>query len=544
MKKSEEVYLNWLNNILDKKIKKQLKKLKKEQVLSNFAESLHFGTAGMRGTMESGTNNINQLTVTKLAQSLSLYMQQNNQKSVVICFDTRKNSKQFAELFAKVLDKNKIKVYMFKKFAPTPLCVFATTKYKADFGVMITASHNNKTYNGIKIYGDLGIQINKDVQEEISNIFDKINEIDVYNDIYKHKLSKNVSVLSSKEIDDFTVSPQDKNRKNLKIVYTPLNGTGKRAVTKLLKQNGFMYKIPTKQKNASGDFKTCPYPNPEFVEAFNESLILAKKCDADIIVATDPDADRMGVMVKHNGEYIKLSGNEVGYIFAENALCKNTNENKFVVTSVVSSPLIDLICNKHNAKLFKTLTGFMSLGTKDYELQKKYGENAFCLCYEESCGYVVKNSYYDKDGIYATLLICNIAETLKKQNKTLIDFLNEIYNKYGYMATIGDSVKFDGNNSFLKMQKIVNNLRQNKSDSILNEKITKVIDYQTENTGLDKQNFIEYRAKDIIFIIRPSGTEPKLKIYLFVKGEKETANLKAQKALKEIKTKLLKWTKK
>ena len=539
-KMSNEVYLYWLNNILDKKIKKQLQQLTKEQIEANFSCSLSFGTAGMRGTMEQGTNNINELTVTKLAQSLSLYMQQNNKKSVVICFDTRKNSKKFAQLFAKVLDKNKIKVYIFKNFAPTPLCVFATTKYKADYGVMITASHNNKTYNGIKIYGDLGIQINKEVQEEISKIFDETKEIDVYNNVYKHKLSKNVCFLTNKVIDEFTKSPKDKIKKNLKIVYTPLNGTGKNAVTKLLKQNGFKFKIPTKQKNASGEFKTCPYPNPEFIEAFKESLNLATKNDADIIVATDPDADRIGVMVKHNGEYVKLTGNEVGYIFAEYLLTKNTNKNKFVVTSVVSSPLIDDICKNHSAKLYKTLTGFMSLGTKDYELQKKYGKDAFCLCYEESCGYVVKNSYYDKDGIFASLEICNIANTLKKENKTLIDYLNEIYAKYGHMTTVGDSVKFEGVNSLQKMNAVVNNLRQNKPQSIQNRKITKIIDYYIDDTGLDKQNFIEYHAKDIIFIIRPSGTEPKLKIYLFVKGEKEIINETAQNVLSEIKTKLLK----
>ncbi len=538
-KTSERVYSYWLNNILDKKIKKQLKNLTKQQIISNFANCLSFGTAGMRGTMELGTNNINKLTVSKLAQSLVLYMKQENKKSVVVCFDTRKNSRMFAKLFAKVLDKNKIKVYLFKNFAPTPLCVFATTKYGADFGIMITASHNNKTYNGIKIYGSLGIQINKDEQEQISKIFDETNEIETYNDVYKYKLSKNTKFLLKKEIDDFTKQPKDKNKKNIKIVYTPLNGTGKRAVTKLLQQNGFNFYIPTKQKNASGEFKTCPYPNPEFIEAFSESLVVAKKIDADIIIATDPDADRIGVMVKHNKDYIKLSGNEVGYIFAEYLLNKNTNKNKFIVTSVVSSPLIDDICQKHDAKLYKTLTGFMSLGTKDYELQKKYGKDAFCLCFEESCGYVVKNSYFDKDGIFASLLVCKIAEKLKKQNKTLIDLLKEIYSKYGYMTTIGDSIKFEGVNSLQKMNDVVDNLRINKPQKILDKDITKIIDYSTDDTGLEKQNFIEYHAKDIIFIIRPSGTEPKLKIYLFVKGDKNSATTTAQKVLEEIKAKLL-----
>lgn len=536
MVNSKNSYLFWLNNILDQKIKKQLKNLNKEQIVANFSNSLIFGTAGMRGTMQLGTNNINVVTVCKLAQSLSVYMAKHGKQSIVICFDTRTNSKKFSRIFAKVMSKNKINVYLFKKFAPTPICVYATTKLKADFGVMITASHNNKQYNGIKIYGNLGIQIGSDVQREISQIFNEVNEIEIYNKIYKSKLKNNIHYLTIQISKDFVKMQKSNYKKNLKIIYTPLNGTGRYCVSNILKTNGYSFKMPKTQKEANGLFKTCPYPNPEFKEAFTESLKLSKKFKADIIVATDPDADRIGVMVKHNDKYIKLSGNEVGYIFAEYLINKNNSENKFIVTSVVTSPLINEICKKNNVHLFKTLTGFKSLGTKTYEVCKKYGKSSFVLCYEESCGYVVNSNYYDKDGIYATLLICEIANSLKCKNKTLIDYLNDIYNKYSYIEALSDSIIYNGKDSLKQMNNVVENLRKHKIEKILNYKVTKTVDYLNDETGLEKQNFIEYHLKDIIFIIRPSGTEPKLKIYLFVKGEQNTAKDTAKKVLNKIKS--------
>ena len=484
---------NYINNIEDKKIIKQLNKYSTKQIEDNFSLSLEFGTAGMRGTMEIGTNNVNNLTVCKLAKSLAEYICDNEKnKSVVVCFDTRNNSFAFSRLFANVLSSYNIKTYLFKNFAPTPLCVYAIKKYNCAFGVMITASHNNKFYNGIKVYDHNGIQINNDTQKAISAIFNQTNEIEVYNKIYNKKLSKDI-IFVKKDIEiEFSSFEKENDEKKLKIVYTPLNGTGKFCVTSLLKNCKYKFSIPASQKMASGDFKTCPYPNPEMEESFCESVKLAKKVDADIIVATDPDADRLGAMVKHNGNYVKLSGNEVGYIFADYLLSKNKNKDKFVVTTVVTSPLIDDICKKYNATLQKTLTGFMSIGTKKKELQDKFGDDAFCLAYEESCGYVVKHSYYDKDGIYATKLICEIAEYYKSQNKTLIDYLDDIYSSVGYTCSLSDSVMFNGANSKQKLNETVENLRKNPLKSVCGYKIDKIVDYYNDETGLPKQNFLEY----------------------------------------------------
>lgn len=532
------MFEKYKNEIKSPRILAKLNKMSENEIKNNFLGYLSFGTAGMRGEMELGTNKINELTVCKLAESVATYLVKNYKApSVTICFDTRHNSKNFSRIFAKVLEKNNIKVFLFKNFAPTPLCVFATRTLSTTFGVMITASHNNKKYNGIKIYDANGIQINKKVQQEISQIYEKIDEINVFNGIFMQKLTKNTIFLGKEYEKLYILSKKSRIQKNLKIVYTPLNGTGYFCVKRLLKNNRFRFASPICQKFANGNFSTCPYPNPEFEEAFIKAKKLAKRKNADIIVATDPDADRLGVMVKHNGEYVKLSGNEVGYIFADYMLKRNFDQNKFVVTSVVTSPLIDKICESYNAQIYKTLTGFMSLGTKAKQLSQVYGENAFALCYEESCGYVVRKNVFDKDGIFATLKICEIANEKKKQGDTLIDYLDEIYQKVGYIASQSDSVIFSGNDSIKQMNNFVDNLRQNKLGEFCGYNLLNTVDYlESRKTGLEKQNFLEFNFGELKFIIRPSGTEPKLKIYLFLKGEnKQETDKKAKEILESVK---------
>lgn len=529
---------HYKNDILDKKIVAKLNKMSEQEIEKNFSNHLTFGTAGMRGTMELGTININELTVCKLAQSLAIYLtQKESNPSVTICFDTRQNSKKFSRIFAKVLDFNKVKVFLFKNFAPTPLCVFATTLLSSSLGVMITASHNPREYNGIKVYDQTGIQIDTKVQQEISQIFDNVDEVSVYNSIFKQKLTKNTVFLGKEYEKLYVLGKKSRISKNLKIVYTPLNGTGYFTVKRLLKNNKFKVHVPLRQKFANGNFPTCKYPNPEFVEAFEKSVKLAQRKRADIIIATDPDADRLGVMVRHNNHYVKLSGNEVGYILADYILKRNINKNKFVVTTVVTSPLIDEICKKYNANVYKTLTGFMSIGTKTKMLTQKFSDMAFGLAYEESCGYVVRKNIYDKEGIFASLKLCEIAQEKKNRGVTLVDYLESIYKKVGYISSIADSIRFNGNNPIETMNKVVDKLRKDKLTEFLGYKITEIKDYlDTEKTGLEKQNFLEYIAGDLKFIIRPSGTEPKLKIYLFLIGDnKEKTDKKALEILQKIK---------
>ncbi len=502
----ENKYSYWLENIKDTKLSKKLNELSEEKIKDNFSSSLSFGTGGIREIMELGSNKINELTVSKLASAVGKYLVDKNAK-VVIGFDTRKHSKRFSRLFAKVLRRYNVEVLLFKNFCPTPVLVYATTYYESDLSIMITASHNRKEYNGIKIYGSDGIQINKEIQEKITKLFDATDEVESYNSIYKNKLGK-IKYVKDDIIGKFIAGTYENKKRNLKITYTALNGTGFKAVKKLLNYNGF--KLNAVQTKPDPDFSTCPYPNPEFEEAFCEAKKVAKKFDNDIIIATDPDADRLGVMVKHNNEFVKLSGNEVGYIFAD-YLLSNT-EDKIVITSVVTSPLIDVICKKNKAKLYKTLTGFMSMGNKAKELANKYGRENIVLIYEESCGYSVNNSF-DKDGISASLLISIIAEKLKNNDKTLVDYLNYIYVRYGKLTSLSSSIEIENS------ARIVDKIRKTKLKE-LNLNITKIIDYQNDDTKLPKQNFLEFKIKDGSFILRPSGTEPKLKIYLFHKDEK------------------------
>lgn len=504
-----KTYLNWLKNIEDENVVKKLKKMSEKGIERNFSSSLSFGTGGIRGKMELGTNTLNEVLVAKFAFAFLKFLGGKKAK-IVIAYDTRNNSKKFAEIMAKILSEKE--VYLFNNFVPTPICVFATTFFKADFGIMITASHNHREYNGIKVFDQYGIQIDTHDQETISKAYNATDEVKAYNEYLKLS-GKKIQKIGHEIEDKFIENKCNKVKKSLKIVYTPLNGTGYYAVSRILKQNGFDFKTPKSQKNGNGEFKTCPYPNPEFVEAFSESLKIAN--DADIIIATDPDADRLGVMARKNGEFVKLSGNEVGYILAENIL--SGTKNKTVVTSVVTSPLIEDICKNNEAKLCKTLTGFKNLGRVAKELQDKNED--VVLIYEESCGYSVEKNFYDKDGIKSALKICEIAEALKKQNKTLFDYLDEIYAKYGRLYALSDSIIFENSND---MQKVMEKLRKTKIEVV---KIEKIIDYLNDNTGLEKQNFLEYEFKTGSFIIRPSGTEPKLKIYVFVKKDDSLARI-------------------
>lgn len=525
-------FSSW-KKIKDKKILKRLNNLTEKEKIDNFSNSLNFGTAGMRGEMIVGSGGINEVTVAKLASATSKYMLSHKKTVAVVCYDTRYNSKTFAHIFAKILSNNSILVYLFKQFAPTPLCIFATREKKADIGIMITASHNRRNFNGIKIINSVGIQIDDDVQEEISKNFNDIDEVENYNATYKQKLN-NIKWIKDEVLHDYLKADTDITKKTLKIVYTPLNGTGLKAVTQILKNNNFKYHIPKCQKHRDPDFTTCPYPNPEFKEAFNESLKLAKKVDADLIIATDPDADRLGMMIKTGHTYKKLSGNEVGYIFLKYLAQNFKTQNSFVVTSVVSSPLVDEICEKENLKLYKTLTGFKSLGEKTHEECQK--GNVPLLVFEESCGYVVRKNTFDKESIFAALLICKIAQWLKDHNSTLDKYLTDIYREYGYMVTLGDSITFEGVDSLKKMNDVVESLRKKPIKNIDGHKIEKTVDYLKDDTGLKKQNFIEYHAGNLRFIIRPSGTEPKLKIYLFYKDNNSVvANEEANKVLESLK---------
>lgn len=535
-----KLYNNWLK-IEDKSIKDKLLNMTNEQQESAFGGSLTFGTAGLRGVMGLGTNRLNEVNVCKLANAIVEYYVKNKLNSIVIGFDTRHNSKAYSRVFAKVLASNGIKVNLFKNFVPTPVLNYAIAYTKSDMGIMITASHNNKTYNGIKVSGANCIQISGETEKYLGNLYAKLDEVELYNKycLTQQKQSKNIVYVTRKVKKAFLGEfYKNKINKGLNIIYTPLNGTTYKYVRKELKRSGFKnVKTPFLQKFPNGNFTTCPYPNPEFVEAYKLALKCTEDFDADIIVATDPDGDRLGVMIKSTKGYKLLTGNEVGFLLLNYIYeTRSREKNLYAASTVVSSPMFFNMCDAYGINYQKSLTGFKNIGKAKMQLEEKYGKDGFILAYEESCGYIVKENFYDKDGIFALLKFCELASYLKSKGSSIEEYLNEIYAKFDNVYSLNSSLSFEGENAFEKMNTAVNNLRETGLSKLLKKKIIKTVDYLNDKTGLDKSNFIEYYTDEFSFIIRPSGTEPKLKFYIHTKGKTLDQSKKlAQSVLEAIK---------
>lgn len=516
-------YNNWLK-IKDVKIYDKLLKMSDNEKELAFSSNLTFGTAGMRGEMKLGTAGLNEVNICKLATAVGIYCQNNNLSRVSIGFDTRHNSKTYSRIFAKVLAKYNINVNLFKNFVPTPILIYSISQTNSDLGIMITASHNNKRYNGVKISTSELIQISGDAEKQIFNLYNKLDEIQEYNKFltYKDKSSKLIKYIPEKVKKNFLGAfYKNKLNKVLNIIYTPLNGTAYKYVLKALKGVGFKKIVtPFSQKYPNGSFATCPSPNPEYEVAFKKALKCTEMFDADIIVATDPDGDRFGVMIKSTKGYKLLTGNEVGFLLL-NYLYENREqeENLFAISTVVSSPMFFKMCEEYNIKYKKTLTGFKNLGKAKIELENKLGKDGFIMAYEESCGYVVKDNLYDKDAVFALLRFCEMASYLKNQGSSVEECLDDIYTKFGNIYSLNSSISFEGTNAFERMNNKIDEIREKGVNTLMRKKIIKITDYLKDKTGLDKSNFIEYETQDFTFIIRPSGTEPKLKVYIHAKGK-------------------------
>lgn len=516
-------YKKWLC-IQNKEINERLRGMTQNEIEDCFSSSLSFGTAGLRGIMDEGTNRMNQVNVCKLANAVLNFYKKKKYTSIVIGYDTRHNSKEFAKVFARVMALGGIKVHLFDHFVPTPVLIFSIQETASNMGVMITASHNNKNYNGIKISGADCIQISGDAEQELGKLYAKLDEVELYNEYLKNRfvITKNIvkvkGNVTKKFLGEFY---KNKINNSLNIIYSPLNGTAKDYVITALKGTGFKHIVmPFFQKFPSGDFKTCPSPNPEYVETFKECLKCTDNFDADVIVATDPDGDRLGAMIKSTKGYKLLSGNEVGlillYYIIENEIYE---KNNFAISTVVSSPMFFDICEYYGIKYEKTLTGFKNIGRAKKELENKYGKDGFVMAYEESCGYIVNEEFYDKDGIFALLKFCEIASYLKNQGSSIEEYLSEIYERFGNVYSLNSSLAFTGTDANERMNNTINKLRKNGLKTLNRKKIIEIKDYLLDDTGLDKSNFIEYKTNEFSFIIRPSGTEPKLKFYIHAKGK-------------------------
>ena len=544
-----ELYNLWLQNVKDDNILSELKNICNDdsEIYERFYKDLEFGTAGLRGIIGAGTNRMNIYTVRRTTQGLADYLNENyKEASVAIAYDSRNKSDLFAKESACVLAANGIKTYITKELQPTPVLSFAVRNLGCKSGIMITASHNPAKYNGYKCYGDDGCQM---TEHAANNVYNKIQKVDIFSGVKTLTFEEGIKIGKIVYIEDDlynryleNVMAQSINKdvckeSELKVVYTPLNGAGNKLVRKVLSNIGVKnVQVVKEQEYPDGNFPTCTYPNPEFKEALSLALDLAKNVDADLVLATDPDSDRVGIAVKESNSYRLLSGNEVGiillnYILSNRKSLGTLPNNPVAVKTIVSSKMIDVIAKAYKCELRDVLTGFKYIGEQILNLEKDGEENRFIFGFEESYGYLVGTYVRDKDAVVASMLICEMAEYYRKQGKTLSDVINELYNEYGFYQNTTLSYNFEGSAGMEKMQKIMDSLRNEHLTNIASMKVEKINDYKEsisidKRTGnidkidLPKSNVISYELEGGSgAIVRPSGTEPKIKIYVTAVGK-------------------------
>ena len=541
----KEKYEEWCNNpLFDEKTKQELSSISgnESEIQDRFYKDLEFGTAGLRGVIGAGTNRMNIYTVGKATQGLANFIiKQNGQKKgVAIAYDSRHMSKEFSQIAALCLNANGIKTYIFDSLRPTPELSFTIRTLGCISGIIITASHNPPEYNGYKVYWEDGAQIVAPIDK---GIIDEVNSITDYSSIKTMSLdeAKQAGLYNviSTEIDDKYIAELKKllvhpelikqESENIKIVYTPLHGTGNVLVQRILKEIGFtnVY-IVKEQELPDGDFPTVAYPNPEDPNAFELALKLAKEKNADIVLANDPDADRLGVYVKDtkSGEYIQFNGNMTGnlvceYILSQKKATNTLPENAAVIKSIVSSNLTDVICDSYNVKMFEALTGFKNIAKviRDFEEQHTY---TTVFSYEESYGCIIGTHARDKDGIVAVMCLCEAVAYYKTQGLTLWDQMNKMYEKYGYYIEGQHSLVLKGAEGAEKIKEMMSSVRSNPPKAFGNYKVTKFSDYETNEESYinqPKSNVLYFDLNDNAWCcVRPSGTEPKIKFYIGVKG--------------------------
>lgn len=516
----------WLKNVKDENLLAELKQMSEEQIQSAFFCDLEFGTAGLRGIVGAGSNRMNIYNVARVTLALAKYVKNINGKSIAVSYDTRNMSKEFAELVAGIVAKQGIKVYLANDTMPTPFLSYMVRYYKCDAGVMITASHNPKDYNGYKVYGSDGSQLLEDASYEIMKIAEnfklfefeavsleeglKTGLINYTNDNILEDYISSVKSVSINKIQDISV------------IYTALNGSGFQTLPRVIIEQGGAVRLNTAQCIPDRCFTTCPYPNPEKIEVYETSLEIAKRQDVDLIIASDPDADRVGVMVKHLGEFIHLNGNEIGIIIEDYLFSHKKYNNGVVVKSVVSSGLADKVAYKYGGVVKDVLTGFKYIGEYLTSLEKNNEQSRFVLGFEESLGYLIGTHVRDKDATVASMIICEAASELKKQGKTIVDRLNELYSEFGYYQAYVTTYRFEGNSGSLRMKEILSELRTNPPIEFAGFKVVRINDYLKGVKDLPKANLISFRLEHgIKVMIRPSGTEPLIKVYLTLTETKE-----------------------
>lgn len=545
-----EEYQRWLSaDLQDADLSPELRKIQgnDEEIKDRFAVSLQFGTAGLRGVLGAGTNRMNIYVVAQATQGLANWVKtQGGTQTVAISFDTRLKSDVFSKTAAGVLAANGIKVRIYDAAMPVPALSFATRYYNCNAGIMVTASHNPAKYNGYKAYGPDGCQMPDQAADVVYN---EIQKIDVLNGAQQISFAQGVEdglirfvgddckKAFYEAIEACQVRPGLAATSGLKLVYSPLNGSGLVPVTQVLKDIGITdITIVPEQEYPNGYFTTCSYPNPEIYAALESGLKLAKECDADLMLATDPDADRVGIAMKcPDGTYELVTGNEMGallldYICAGRIEKGTMPKDPVAVMSLVSTPLAKAIAKHYNVELRSVLTGFKWIGDQILNLEKDHQEDRFIFGFEESYGYLAGSYVRDKDAVVASMLICEMAAYYRANGSSIKQRLEEIYSQYGRYFNKTDSFEFPGLSGMDKMAGIMTQLRQEPPAAIGAHKITKAVDFKkSEETGLPPANVLLYELENgATVIIRPSGTEPKIKAYFTTLG-KDLAEAQTQK---------------
>jgi len=540
----KDTYEQWrTNEYFDQATRDELEKLTDEnEIEDRFYTDLKFGTAGLRGKIGAGTNRMNRYTVSLatqgLAKTITNHGKEAMDRGVAIAYDVRHFSNEFAEITARVLAANGVKSYLFDSLRATPILSYTVRKLDCISGVVVTASHNPRDYNGYKVYWEEGSQILDDIGDEIlkeiENIksFDEISLMDM-----KEAIDKGLIQYIGKEIDDeynaqlLNMAINDDVDKDIKIIYTPLNGTGNIPVRRVLKERGFTnIVVVPEQENPDPNFTTVGYPNPEDPKAFKYAEDLGKEIGADLLLATDPDCDRVAIEVWDGQEYVFLNGNQTGvllinYILSERKKKNDIPKNAAIVKSLVTGDMGKAIADKYNVEVFNTLTGFKNICEKANKWDKT-DEYKFIFGYEESIGYVYGTLVRDKDAVVSSMLIAEMAAYYKKQGKSLLQVLDDLYREYGFYKEKLISIVLEGIEGQSRIGRMMEDIRKNPLHQISDMNLDYVIDYLNDETEVGKSNVLKYFLDDgSWYAIRPSGTEPKIKLYIYSKAQTDDISM-------------------
>lgn len=520
----KNLYAQWLANATeDPDLLTELQALTDEaDIFERFYRNIAFGTGGLRGVLGAGTNRMNIYVIRRATQGLCNYLKRTNlPQSVAIGYDSRIKSDLFALEAARVLAANGITAWLYPRLQPTPALSWAVRYLKCGAGICVTASHNPAKYNGYKVYGSDGGQL---TLAAAAAVLSEIEKVDMFRGVNTCKDSPLIKTIPEACLEDFLEAVKKQSLAtdgtDLKVVYSPLNGAGLECVTKILGKIGIQdVTVVPSQALPDGNFPTCPYPNPEIREAMEEGLRLCRELKPDLLLATDPDCDRMGIAVPKGEDYVLITGNEMGVLLLD-YICRRRleqgtmPENPVAVTTIVSTDMADAVAAEYGVELRRVLTGFKFIGEQIAQLESRGHSQRYILGFEESYGYLSGAHVRDKDAVNASMLCCEMAAWYRKQGMTLYEAMESLYKKHGFFRNSLASFTFEGSAGMEKMKNVMESLRSNPPKTLNDKPVSKVVDYATGYNGLPKSDVLEFQTESAKVLVRPSGTEPKLKIYL------------------------------